>query len=214
MALLLSLTAHIGVGCLIVTSGGGDGNTSNRGVLHMGTMVATVDLAGTNRPGPASHASAGRVTLSEEHGEVLADRRVVGLEQSRKGASPLSAIPEPPQPHYFHMRELTETPRVVQDIPGNFAVVIPEIPPQAAILRLLINEEGGIDRVVVEDSDFPEKVERRLVEAFSQLRFSPGKIGRIPVRSQLKIEVMLESPLQRVGSLQQGDLAGRRPSPQ
>ncbi len=99
---------------------------------------------------------------------------------------------------------------MAQDISSDLAVVIPDAPSQAAILRLLINDEGGIDSVVVENSYFPAKVERRLIEAFSRLRFLPGKIGRIPVRSQLKIEVMLESPTQLFSNSPQDELSGER----
>lgn len=94
-----------------------------------------------------------------------------------------------PEPHYFRTNQLTEKPRVLNDVSADLILVLPELPAQVAILRLFINDVGAVDKVVVEDSHLPEGAERRVLDAFAKIGFQPGKIGRIAVRSQLKIEV-------------------------
>jgi len=106
-------------------------------------------------------------------------------------------IVQPTGPYYFRLSELTEKPAILHDTASDMVVRVPGLPPQAAILKLLINDEGGVDRVVVEDSFLAEEVEQQIADTFNKLRFRPGMIGRIAVRSQLRIEVQLESIEQR-----------------
>jgi hypothetical protein len=102
-------------------------------------------------------------------------------------------IAQPTGPHYFRMSELTEKPALIDDPVADLVIRIPGLPPQPVILRLLISDEGEVDRVVVEDSFLAEDLERKVTDAFAKVRFQPGKIGRIAVRSQLRIEARLES---------------------
>lgn len=96
-------------------------------------------------------------------------------------------------PYYFRLSELTLKPRVAQDIPPNMILMVPEAPPQPAILRLLINEHGSIDQVIVENSQLPHAAEQRIIDTFSKLLFTPAEIDNMPVKSQLRIEIMLEN---------------------
>jgi hypothetical protein len=100
------------------------------------------------------------------------------------------SVVKPPEPRYFWPSELTEYPVVIRDISSQLA--ISGVPAQTLILRLFINDEGSVIRVVVEDSYLQEKAEHQIVDAFRQTKFAPGKIGRIAVRSQIRIQVMLE----------------------
>jgi len=68
----------------------------------------------------------------------------------------------------------------------------PGLPPQPVILRLLVSDEGKVDRVLVEDSFLGSDIERQVNEALSRVMFEPGKIGRIAVRSQMRVEARLE----------------------
>ena len=63
---------------------------------------------------------------------------------------------------------------------------------QTVALRLLINEQGLIDEVLVEGEPLSTPVERLIKDAFSKIQFEPGKIGNASVKSQLWIEVDLE----------------------
>jgi hypothetical protein len=107
--------------------------------------------------------------------------------------APVLAVAQPSGPYYFRMTELTQKPVLLHDAVAGLVLRVPGLPPQPVILRLLISDEGEIDRVVVEDSFLAGDIERYVTEAFSKVRFQPGKIGRIPVRSQLRVEARLES---------------------
>lgn len=63
---------------------------------------------------------------------------------------------------------------------------------RAAVLYLFINEEGSIDNIDVDVSFLPEDAQDILIKAFAKLKFNPGEIDGLPVKSQLMIEVDLE----------------------
>lgn len=104
-----------------------------------------------------------------------------------------------PEPRYYLLRELSVRPTVLDDATTRLA--LEGVPAQTVILRLFINEEGGIDRVATEQSVLPEAHAQRLIDAFAQARFLPGQLDGAPVKSQMRIEVRLESALQRDVSL-------------
>lgn len=105
-----------------------------------------------------------------------------------------------PEPRYYLLRELSVRPTVLDDATTRLS--FEGVPAQIVILRLFINEEGGIDRIATEQSVLPEAHAQRLTEAFAQARFLPGQIDGAPVKSQMRVEVRLESALQRDVSLQ------------
>jgi len=97
-----------------------------------------------------------------------------------------------PDPHYYRSNELTEKPRLLQDIAPDQVLVLPDIFPQPVVVHLLINELGDIDKVIVEESFLSEQARRLVIEAFTKIKFDPGRLGDMPVKSQLRIEVTLE----------------------
>jgi hypothetical protein len=114
----------------------------------------------------------------------------------QNGSAALLPLPLPPRPHYFPASQLTLKPVVLQDIPANLTVDVPNAPAQAAVLRLLINELGEIDKVIVDESSVPERAAQAITEAFRSIRFRPGERDGAPVKSQLKIQIMLESMIE------------------
>lgn len=94
--------------------------------------------------------------------------------------------------HYYQPKELTQKPFVTQDIPRDFALHVPHAPDNAAIFLLLINEKGTIDRVIVESSSLPQSAQAKLEDAFSAVKFFPGQIKGVPVKSALKIQIRLD----------------------
>lgn len=105
---------------------------------------------------------------------------------------PVVPLPVQADPHYFRVAELSERPRVLQDIRADLGLGFADVPEQAIVLRLFINEEGGIDLVAVEESNLPPAHEKTLTGAFANVKFRPGMRDNIPVKSQLKIEVKLD----------------------
>jgi len=105
---------------------------------------------------------------------------------------PILPVLMSPDPHYYRSNELTEKPRLLQDIAPDQVLVLPDIFPQPVVVHLLINELGDIDKVIVEESFLSEQARRLVIEAFTKIKFDPGRLGDMPVKSQLRIEVTLE----------------------
>lgn len=102
-----------------------------------------------------------------------------------------SARGDLPEPYYFNSRELTQKPLVAVDIPVGFALLVSEAQSQIAILRLLINEYGDIDRILVEDSSLPEQTKTVLLNTFNEMKFHPGEVDGKAVKSQLTLAIQL-----------------------
>lgn len=96
------------------------------------------------------------------------------------------------KPYYFAIKDLTQRPLVVRDVPADFMLIVPDVPSQAATLQILISEYGDVDKVIVENSLLPEVAQKTVIDEFSKLKFNPGEVKGIPVKSQLRIEIMLE----------------------
>ncbi len=139
---------------------------------------------------------AGRESL--QSAGVVVDEASTGQLQSTKApASKVDAdiLPDPHRAYYFESRELTKKPLVAVDIPADFLLQVPDAPEQPAVLRLLIGEYGDVDQVIAEDVSLPERARDALVDAFKSIKFHPGEIDGIPVKSQLKITVRLSDPV-------------------
>lgn len=95
--------------------------------------------------------------------------------------------------YYYPPRQLHQKPQVIEDIESNMSLTLPGIETQNVILRLFINELGAIDHVDVEQSSLTTDAVAAVSGAFGKLRFTPGKIDGVAVKSQLKIEVLLEN---------------------
>lgn len=68
------------------------------------------------------------------------------------------------------------------------------------VLRLLINEQGNVEKAVVL-SAFPKEIfDLAASTAFEKAKFSPGRLLGVPVKSQLTIEVKF-TPLNRGSSV-------------
>jgi hypothetical protein len=92
---------------------------------------------------------------------------------------------------YFPVSELTEKPVVSRDIS-------PDLPPEYAnvvlasvMLRLFITDAGDVNDVLIDDAAVSADVRRLLVAAFSTMKFLPGRIGGVPVGSQMEIAAIL-----------------------
>lgn len=94
---------------------------------------------------------------------------------------------------YFQPAELTEKPEVLQDIPLDKLASLPDIAPKPAVVQLLINEYGEVEKIVFDESFLSEQAKRFIIESFASAKFRPGKIGELAVKSALSVEVTLES---------------------
>lgn len=87
--------------------------------------------------------------------------------------------------------QLTEEPVVQVDIDPKIATSLANNVSRIAILRLLIDEFGEIDQVLIEKSDFYESEIELLIAACKAMKFAPGKIGKTPVKSDILIELTI-----------------------
>lgn len=95
-----------------------------------------------------------------------------------------------PAPHYFPASELDRRPEPI----GNIVLVYPENAPDDIAesrlrLRLLINESGGVDTVLVASAELPGVFEESAIKAFRGARFSPGIRNGVAVKSQKLVEI-------------------------
>lgn len=190
-ALLLSATAHLGAGFVVAASTGLQGGATPAGAASSKAVLISLKTADQATVKPRSPVATSELPARLQ--EQAMEAHAAPLQPP--ASTPAVAIQAPPQPHYFRVSELTEKPHVVQDIASNLVLVTPDIPSQAAVLRLFINDEGSIDKVEIEESRLPAQAQRRIVDAFSGIRFQPGKIGRLSVRSQLRIQISLQDAL-------------------
>lgn len=184
-------------------------------MVHAG-LVAAICIGGIAQPGPVGLPDfeaagmqvvmvelgrADRAFLATDHVRETSGKQMkmadsmsadaVQIPQARKGSAILPAL-LPAPPYYFSAKDLTQKPLVVRDVPADLTLIVPDVPAQAATLQILINEYGEIDQVIVEDSLLPEVAQKTVVDAFVKARFHPGEINGVPVKSQLRIEIMLE----------------------
>lgn len=100
-----------------------------------------------------------------------------------------------PQGLYYPSSELDARP-------GIMVHINPEYPAQAmaeriegsAVIRIYINERGGVDDVVAMSGTPPGLFEDSAVQAFRNARYSPGAKGGIPVKTFLTLEVNYQLP--------------------
>jgi hypothetical protein len=183
LALGISLAAHAAI---YFSAGSGAGAAA--GPAHdavAASKVMTVSLVPAGVSGEAGGGS--------DAGQPARTASAEPPAPARNDDAALFPLPAPQRPYYFPASQLTQKPLVLQDIPANLTLDLPDAPAQAAVLRLLINEAGGIDKVMVDELSVPEAAAQAIAEAFRHIRFRPGEKDGTPVKSQLKIEIMLES---------------------
>jgi hypothetical protein len=98
-----------------------------------------------------------------------------------------------PGVRYYRPDELTVGPRVIRDSASSQSSYIPDVHPLPVVVQVLINERGGVDRVLLGENFLSPEARSYIIESISGMSFSPGRIGDLPVRSQWQIVVNLES---------------------
>jgi hypothetical protein len=137
-------------------------------------------------------------TIAAKNGdETGADEQAEGQPIAKKtdvNMSALIPVELPTGPYYFPAQQLTEKPKVVQDVMPALPLIA--TPMQPTVISLLINEYGDIDDVVIEDANVPVQTATLIKKALKRMKFYPGMLENMPVKTQLKIEVTLQSSVQ------------------
>lgn len=192
LALGLSLMAHAGLVAAICIGGiAQPGPVGLPDFEATGMQVVMVELGRADRafsvPEHLRETSGKLVKMADS---ISADAVQIPRDTGKSSSILPALLPAPP--YYFAAKDLTQNPLVVRDVPADLTLIVPDVPAQAATLQILINEYGEIDQVIVEDSLLPEAAQKTVVDAFAKARFHPGEINGVPVKSQLRIEIMLE----------------------
>jgi TonB family protein len=117
---------------------------------------------------------------------------------------PLATRPAPPAaaqsfgvhegPRYFLPSQLDVRPRLLTRVEPMY----PQgAPPEGGyvVLRLLIGEDGDVERAIVVVSDPVDQFGEAAAAAFRTVQFSSGKLNGIAVKSQLMIEMTFDALL-------------------
>jgi periplasmic protein TonB len=156
------------------------------------------DPGNSSMPGPMSGVPADSVPAAPRRPPPAAAAGHVGAGEPPSAAAvprsaELNAVARPPglppAPNYQLSGLLDPGPQPLDEI-------TPEYPPRAGqqsgvvVLRLLVNEQGGVDNVAVVRSEPRGFFEESALEAYGRARFAPGRLLGLPVKSQLLIEVV------------------------
>jgi hypothetical protein len=212
LPLLLAVSAHIG---LVLVLGNGTGVPAGE-VASQRPLITTVALLtmpeNANTPNNEKSSAPAQVdtppnypveelpyrgdSASEGSGTIAPSpeiERVNGHEENTQ--RPAVTLPPATEPYYYLPSELTEAPVVVKDISPRKVEFLPDLSRRPRRVHLLINEQGEIDQVIVEDTSLSQEAKQFIEEAFSTVKFNPGKLGNLAVKSELSIEVTLEQVL-------------------
>jgi hypothetical protein len=193
--LLLSIAMHAYAYMLLGGSGGlmvNSGNIGEDNAQQLQGKSFTVDLISeAEKPVPQLQA----VAPPPDERHVKEDlpqpspTSSLPVDEKKEQSKTIVQLAKQEEPHYFNAKELTEKPRVLQDIPSELDFGNVDVPHKSITLDLLINEFGELDKVVVDDKLLSDDVKKTLQDAFLQMRFYPGMVNNVPVKSQLKILV-------------------------
>jgi hypothetical protein len=187
---MLSVSTHVGLGFAL---GAVRGPTKAGGLPQhplSPTMIVILSVPSSTSSSP----NAPQVVVPDDNKSGRVPTAIPAPSQSQDSSGETSIIPiYPSEPHYFLANELTEKPLVLQDIPPTLNLSLRGAAVQPVVLRLLINEQGDIDRVEIDESELPEEAEKLVIQAFSKIKFYPGKLDASFVKSQLRIEVILDN---------------------
>lgn len=89
---------------------------------------------------------------------------------------------------YLPLSRLTEWPVALNDLAPDFDDSTRDGGVQLLEAVLLINEFGGVDRVLLSDAGWAQQA---LLDHLRRLRFAPGRLFGRPVKSALRIELRL-----------------------
>ncbi|MES2106993.1 MAG: hypothetical protein V4634_23460 [Pseudomonadota bacterium] len=193
LGLLFSVTAHVLVYLSIGIAHGERGDRLNGGAAAGETLDVRLLPLPAAAPGTIKSNQIESPVKAPPHRRGQLDGDPIGNPETlARNLAPLFEITLPPQPYYFPTDQLTEKPQVAQDIPPELALALSGASPRAAILRLLINENGDIDQVIIEESNFSEEEKNRIIEACKKMKFKPGKLEEIPVNTEMLIELTID----------------------
>lgn len=95
----------------------------------------------------------------------------------------------PKSPHYYSSSLLEETPRILNDFRTEMTQVVSELVRKPSVLRILLNEDGTVDNVLLDAPEANEQIADSLRKAFQNWKFHPGMLNGQAVKSELVLAV-------------------------
>ena len=95
---------------------------------------------------------------------------------------------------YYPRSTLTHPPQVIEDVDLSNLSSLPGIAPGRLTLELFIGKSGTVDRVEAESVEIPEQAMESLLDLLGKIRFTGGEIDGKPVKSRIRIEVLVTLP--------------------
>jgi hypothetical protein len=192
-AFMLSTAAHFSVVGFALGSGMWVDNTA----MPSSHRENAVMMAGLYAPDSVTQSRLPVIAISND--EQLAAESVYprtdateAIAQKKDEAENTRAFARSADTAYLPVTELTRLPSVILDIPADFSLPSTNGAARLAILHLLINQNGDVDQVVVEDAPVSEQEQNLLKDVFSKTKFHAGEVNGMAVKSQLRIEVLLQ----------------------
>lgn len=202
LALGLSAGLHLGAATLVTAPGAGAPHDPNQRSLH-------VHIAGDEAAPPvlAPVAAAARRAPAAAR-EAPAD--ATSPDPVTDADRPGFGVPLAPLERYFVASELDRRPQALAPIQPVYPT---SAPPEGGymVLRLLINESGTVDRVVVLLSDPEGAFDEAAKAAFGAGRFLPGMKAGAAVKSQMLVELKFHPEERTPAPPLAGDLAAPAP---
>lgn len=206
LALLASVLAHAGIALALASNAaqvGGSGAAGSAGTVLAGAAQPQRALI-VRFVSPTPSATAARdpatATAGIEPAPAPTTAAPAGVAAAGGGIAAAGAETSPlaagarEKPHYFGANAMTQEPVVAEGLVGGKLLVVPGIAPQAVAVQVWVSEEGAVERIAL-DTPMPQADEQLLLAAFAGVKFHPGRIGRIAVRSHLAMEIMLDDAI-------------------
>ncbi len=124
----------------------------------------------------------------------VATGRAAGTEAAQattSGPSPQSASALAIPATFIDPSRLTEIPRPLEEPPVDLLLPILARPGVARLI-LLIDESGRVTSVEIDSATLPPEAAERAAAIFAGVRFSPGRIGSLAVKTRVRITVGAE----------------------
>lgn len=103
-----------------------------------------------------------------------------------------------PLPEYFDAEEVTSRAAALDEIDFELPELSQIGGSGKAILMLYINETGLVDKVEVESTgDIDRELTNAVARQFGKTTFQPATIDNAPVKSRMRIEILLRPLMSR-----------------
>lgn len=194
MGIVISLILH-GLAIFGLRAGGtgAQGTQTTMLLAHLVPAASTGDVAEAD-PAPltATKASTTGTTPSDTEAGGKAAQNISPAAAGRSGAGALPLDLLQTKTYYLAAR-LHKAPVALEKFRFDYPTES-TVRDGLVVARVLINERGSVDDVIIDRADPPGMFEANTVASLLRARFSPGELHRQPVPSQISVEVRYQNP--------------------